>query len=401
MRRSATGLLVLTLLWVTVAACRSEATEPFRSGPDATAPGLQSPSAAAAPSPDPALDDLANFLAGLPCQRPALKTLQEMAEYKDYAAALEKSWTDVEAKRLLPMRGWAEAELGEAAAATQTLFYPFGGPDFLTALVIFPDVTTYVIQGLEFVGKLPSFEGAPADRVKTYTQSLLDSLSDFFNKSYFITKNMNAALTGDKVDGVLPVLVFFLKRTNHAIVSVRRSNLGEKGEVVESAYPGERKRFRRPYGIKIEFFAGGSTRLRTLFYFSADFVDSVFRPETAFHQYLEALPFETVFLKSASYLMHYREFSNIRNVLLSRGRFILQDDTGIPYRFFPERDWDVQLYGEYLIPVKDFSGVEQPDLKAAYADPAKVRKLPFHLGYHWGTSKDAILFIRRKTRERP
>jgi len=361
----------------------------------------------AAPSPalvepDPAADEAANFLAGRPCRTPAWAGLQGTSEYKEYAAALESAWADLEAKRLLPMRAWAAAELAEVQGEAETLFYPFGGPDLLTALVLFPDAGAYVLQGLEFVGKIPAFEGpAAAERVKTYTQSLLGSLSDFFQKSYFITKNMNAALADDKVDGVLPLLAFFLKRTGYDIASVRRLDLREKGEVLESPYPGERTRFRRPYGVKVGFFAAGSPRLRTVSYFSADFVDSVFRTDSAFHLFLEALPFEGAFVKSASYLMHFREFANIRKLLLRKSRFILQDDTGIPFRYLAEKDWEVRLYGEYIKPVGDFSGVEQTDLKAAYADPARVRPLPFHLGYHWGTSKDAILYFRRKTHERP
>jgi hypothetical protein len=383
MRRAATALLVLALLGGTAVAFRPEA-------------------GGAAPAPDPVFDDAANFLAGRTCRSQALKDLQETAEYKDYVAALDTSWADLEAKRLLPMRNWAAAEFAESESETETLFYPFGGPDFLTAFVLFPNASTYVLQGLEFVGTIPSFEGAgAADRVKAYTRNLFASLSDFFNKSYFITKNMNAALAGDKVDGVLPIIVFFLKRTDHVVAAIRRCYLLENGEVLESPFPGERRRLRRPYGIKVEFFAEGTNRLRTLYYFSADLVDSVFRPDTAFHRYVAALPFETAFVKSAQYLMHYREFGNIRTALLAKSRFILQDDTGIPFRYFVAKDWEVQLYGEYIKPVSDFSGVEQADLKAAYTDPARVRPLPFHLGYHWGTSKDAILFVRRKTHERP
>lgn len=354
------------------------------------------------PVPDPALDEAANFLAGRPCRTLAWISLQETAEYKEYAAALESAWADLEAKRLLPMRTWAAAELAELREAAETLFYPFGGPDLLTALVLFPEAGFYVLQGLEFVGKIPAFDGpAAAGRVKTYTQSLLASLSDFFQKSYFITKNMNAALADDKVDGVLPLLAFFLKRTGHDIAWVRRLDLVEKGEVLESPYPGERIRFRRPYGVRVGFFTAGSSRLRTVSYFSADFVDTVFRTDSAFHLFLEALPFEAAFIKSASYLMHFKEFANIRGLLLRKSGFILQDDTGIPFRYLAEKDWDVRFYGEYIKPVGDFSGVEQTDLKAAYADPARVRPLPFHLGYHWGTSKDAILYFRRKTHERP
>jgi hypothetical protein len=349
---------------------------------------------------DPICDEIARFISGIHCTAENLKALQETPEWKKFADGLEKHWADMESKRLQPTRAWAEAELAEPKAATKVLFYPFGGPDFLTAFDLFPNADTYVLLGLEFVGKLPEFDKAAPDapqHVETYLANLNAALSDFFNKSYFITKNMDATLTSDKVDGVLPVICFFLKRTNNTISAVKRCEFLDKGELMEYDYSLPRKRVRRPSGIKIEFFANGTNRLRTLYYFSCDLVDDVFKKDSTLYLYLDGLEFETTFIKSASYLMHFREFSSIRDMILNKSRFVLEDDTGIPFRYFPAKDWDAQLYGEYIKPVSDFKGVEQFDLEAAYADAAKVKKLPFHLGYHWGTNKDSILYFKKKS----
>ena len=341
-------------------------------------------------------DEVARLISGLPCSLEPFKSLQESPEWKNFAETLGKNWGDLDAKRLQPMKAWAGAELAEANAATKALFYPFGGPDFLTAFLLFPDADAYVLLGLEFVGKLPDFTQATPQHIGTYAADLLAALSDFFNKSYFITKNMNATLTDNKVDGVLPVLCFFLEKTGHRIVGIKRSELLETGELLEADLALPKKRLRRPYGVRIDVVQNGSDRVRTIHYFSCDLVDDVFRKESSLYLYLNSLPFETTFVKSASYLMHYKEFANIRNMVLAKSRFVLEDDTGIPYRYFPPKDWAAQLYGEYIKPVKDFAGVEQKDLKEAYADPAKVKKLPFHLGYHWGTSKDSILYFKKK-----
>lgn len=341
-------------------------------------------------------DEVARFISGLPCSTKPLKTLQESVEWMNFSETLGKNWADLDTKRLQPMKTWADAEMAETNTTTKVLFYPFGGPDFLTAFLLFPKVDAYVLLGLEFVGKLPDFEQAIPQHIATYTENLLAALSDFFNKSYFITKNMNATLTDNKVDGVLPVICFFLEKTGHKIVGIKRSELLEKGELLEADMAVPKKRFRRPYGVRIDFVTNGSDRVRTVHYFSCDLVDDAFRKDSPLYLYLNNLPFETSFIKSASYLMHYREFSNIRNMVLAKSRFVLEDDTGIPYRYFPAKDWEAQLYGEYIKPVSDFAGVEQKDLKEAYADPARVKKLPFHLGYHWGTSKDSFLYFKRK-----
>ena len=348
---------------------------------------------------DAAFDEMAKFISGIPCAADDLKALQETAEWKAFAAGLDKSWAELEAKRMGASRSWGQIELAEANAATRILFYPFGGPDFLTAFELFPDAESYVLMGLEFIGKLPEFtKGAPneAKHLEAYLGNLTAALADFFNKSYFITKNMNTTLARDKVDGVLPVICFFLKRTNNSISAVRRVEVMENGQLLEYDFAFPRKRYVRPYGIKIEFFTNGTNRLRSLYYFSCDLSDEPFAKDKPFYLYADGLNFETTFVKSASYLMHYKFFSSIRALILRKSRFVLEDDTGIPFKYFKPAEWDAQLYGEYIKPVSDFKGVDQLDLEEAYKDPVRVKKLPFHLGYHWGTNKDSVLYFKRK-----
>lgn len=349
-------------------------------------------------------DEIAKFISGLPCSDDNLRSLEETPEWKAYAAALDKEWAEIEAKRLEPMRAWAGSELGGPNAATRTLFYPFGGPDFLTAFHLFPHASTYVLFGLEFVGKLPDFDPARAKEgrhVENYLGNLTTALSDFYNKSYFITRNMNATLARDKVAGVLPVICLFLKRTNNTISSIKRCEFMAPGGVFEYDFAYPRKTFRKPYGVKIEFFQNGSDTVRSLYYFSCDIADEFFPKDGLYYRFLEGLNFETTYIKSASYLMHYKLFANIRGLILAKSSFVLEDDTGIPFKYFRPKVWDARLYGEYTAPVSDFKGVEQEDLKAAYAGGAAVRKLPFHLGYHWGSNKDSILYFSRKSGEAP
>ncbi len=342
-------------------------------------------------------EETARFLSGLACPSETVSALQATAEGRAFMAAMDRSWADLEVKRLKPLREWAAVELAEARAATRTLFYPFGGPDFLTAFELFPEVETYVLLGLEFVGRLPNLAELTPARAADYSRSITSALSDFFKKSYFITRNMNTAFSSDKVDGVLPVLCLFLERTGHRITALRRCEFLPTGELMESAFIVPAKKLRRPYGVKIEFRAGETGPVKSLYYFSCNLIDNVYKTDSVLYRHLAALPFESTYIKSASYLMHYSTFANIRGQILDKSRFILEDDTGIPWRFFRPETWQARLYGEYIKPVKDFSGVDQTDLKAAYADPASdVRKLPFHIGYHWGTNKDSILYFQRK-----
>jgi hypothetical protein len=48
--------------------------------------------------------------------------------------------------------------------------------------------------------------------------------------------------------------------------------------------------------------------------------------------------------------------------------------------------------------VSDFPylSLQKPLQEAFKRDSAKVEKLPFHLGYHWGSKKDVIIYAKKK-----
>jgi len=350
---------------------------------------------------EPTADEIAGLLAGLKADSPSLAAVREMPVWKKYAETLDKNWADLEAKRWKPMRAWADKELARARSSEKFLFYPFGGPDFITAAELFPAAETYVLLGLEFCGWLPHPDQWRGRDAEAYLTNLSNSLSDFFDKSYFITKHMDETLYGQaQVEGVTPLLCLFLKRTGYRVLDIGRIEFDAKGQALDVIYE-KTKKVSRPYGMRIRFSAEGSERVKSLVYVSCDLEDKAFIKDSPFFRYLDRMPSGlTSYVKSASYLMHYATFSRIREIVLAKSRFILEDDTGIPYKFFKPGDWKVQLYGEYAKPIKDFSGVDQPDLKKAYEDPASgVAKLPFHLGYHWKDNRDALLLIEKKKNE--
>jgi hypothetical protein len=371
-----TGLMIATLGWA--------AAEP----PHAAVP------ASAAPS----FNDIASVLAGFPGETPSLAGVRASAAWKLYVEAIEKSWAELESKRLDPMRAWADKELIRARASSDFLFYPFGGPDFLTAFEFFPQAETFVLLGLEFCGRLPRFDLWTSRQCEAYLNNFRTSLSDFFDKSYFITKHMDETIYGQaQVEGVLPLLCFFLRRTGHSILSVERIDYDAQGNAIATEFDKAGKA-RRPYGIKVQFAAAGSSRVKTIIYVSCDLEDKVFTKESALFKNLGLLPAGlTTYVKSASYLLHYATFRNIREIILDKSRFVLQDDTGIPYAVFKAKDWRILLYGQYAKPIKDFSGVDQPDLKKAFEENAEaIAKLPFHLGYHWRDNLDALILAEKK-----
>ena len=341
-------------------------------------------------------DDIAKIIAGIPCSSPFLGKMQNSNIWKSYKKYIDSNWFELEAKQLQFIKIFAHTELFETNKKTGLLFYPFGGPDCLTALQFFPNAQNYILIGLEPVGNLPEVEKWKPQYMESYLEDVKLSLSDFFKRGYFLSKNMNNNFYGNKIDGVLPIICFFLKRNGDKIIDIKRIAFDEKGNALEESLT-YIERLKRPYGIKISFSQESPIKLRNIYYFSCDLSDSSLKKTSKFFLYLDKLDMMTVLIKDASYLLHYNNFTMIRNLILNKCQFILQDDTGIPFRYFKDNNWEVKLYGKYAKPIKLFSGVEQPDLEKAYK-ANNIEKLPFNLGYHGRKNTYALMFIQRKAK---
>ena len=94
----------------------------------------------------------------------------------------------------------------------------------------------------------------------------------------------------------------------------------------------------------------------------------------------EVITGQTTFLKAASYLLHWQEFSFVREQILKNSSQIVSGPSGMPYRFYDD-NWQLKLYGNYVEPIPLFAGFMQKDLKKAYED-GEPEKLPFKYDYH-------------------
>ena len=97
--------------------------------------------------------------------------------------------------------------------------------------------------------------------------------------------------------------------------------------------------------------------------------------------------------------MHKPYFSIIRDFILSESKSVLQDDSGIPFKFLNEGKWDLTIYGSYTVPIPMFKPFYQDDLKKAVSDSSKVKKLPFGIGYNWRLGQSNLLVAKKKATE--
>ena len=112
-----------------------------------------------------------------------------------------------------------------------TVLYMFSGPDFLYATSFFPTASTYVLAGLEPVGKIPELTNLSPVVINGELRNLESSLGSLFNFSFFITQHMKSQLREGPIYGTLPILYVFLARTGKTVHELNFVNLDQQGNL--------------------------------------------------------------------------------------------------------------------------------------------------------------------------
>lgn len=317
--------------------------------------------------------------------------------WENYKQNLENDWTEIDTARLQIMKQWQENEISPKIIDSLSVFYPFSGPDFLHVYSLFPKSNNYLMLAQEHLGKIPDLSKMKEAELKTYLDKFYFSIRDIFQRSYFITMRMTSDLYNDKIQGVLPLLLFFLAQTNHTIINVEYQKLQTNNNFVE--FTGNPSgRFSSGECVFIQFFDNQNDKTtKTLRYFRCDLSDSGLQNATIFKNFVTKYSENCItYTKSASYLMHNETFSVIRKIVLDNSSVVFQDDTGVPYKYFDSNIWTKYLYGTYVRPIADFGAyLTQSDLKQAYELGNDVYPLPFSLGYHWRDgNQNQMMFIK-------
>lgn len=342
---------------------------------------------------DTTTDALASFISGMPYNKnECFSKVDSAARWNQYSKQIDILFSHAYSLRFEKVKEWANSELIKTQKI-KTLFYPFGGPDFLNANIFYPEADKYILIGLEPIGYLPDICNMIPDSVNSYLNSVNYALRDIFKRSYFITSKMDKDLRKTKLNGTLPLISFFIKRTGHQIVSIQRIAVDSMGklQIIDSLKSKENI----VAGVKVDFLSLSKEKVQSVYYFRTDLSDKGLAKKPGFKTYLSELPESYTYLKAASYLMHNDNFKIIRSIIFNTSSTILQDDSGIAYKYFDKSEWNIKLYGKYSKPRDEFSYISEPDLEKAYKS-SEHKQLPYSLGYNWGTDHTSMLYAIKK-----
>lgn len=337
---------------------------------------------AASADPSASADDTARFLAGLsPSAGSPLTPYTTDAFWKQHARNFDEAWDDLERRQLAKIRGLVAKNFTNPQ---HVLFYIFSGPDFLYADAFFPSADTYVMAGLEPPGQLPDLRKLSRPELAGALRELRSSLNSVLSYSFFRTKSMRVELNQGRVTGTLPILMVFLARSGKTIYDVSLFDLQSDGSIhpVEEKIPNATAK-----GVKI-VFSDNVGKKRTLYYFSTDVSESGIK-SSGFLKFCNKLGTGDSFVKSASYLMHSDHFSTIREFLLTHSAALLQDDSGIPIRFFA-KGWQLHPFGRYVGPIPLFAAQSQQTLYQVFGK-GRATPIEFGIGYRWKPMESNLL----------
>jgi hypothetical protein len=150
-------------------------------------------------------------------------------------------------------------------------------------------------------------------------------------------------------------------------------------------------------GVRIVFeSADFPNQPQTLYYLRLNLYNSTFGRNVNLISFLKSFGPLITFMKSASYVMFDPHVSFARQFVLDQSRYILQEDSGIPFKYFDPSVWTLQFYGAYTPPISMFRNDYQAELAGVYATGSGVKPLPFGIGYHYKVNTANLLFATKK-----
>jgi len=349
-------------------------------------PAAQAPQAVPPSSP---ANDAARYLAGLPvAPGSALAALARDPRWTAHAKAMNQAFAQLDQRQLNNIRVFQADNVAPVTQQSHTCVYLFSGPDFLYADAMFPNCSTYVLQGLEPIDPIPDLSTVPSAALFGTLQNIQLSLNTILSFSFFKTKDMREDFERSQLKGVLPSIFVFMARTGKEIKEIQYISLDKAGNVGQGFQGATR-------GAKITFTDAASGSEKLLYYFTSDLSDEAIKRNSGLLRFCQSLGPANSLLKAASYLLHEGGFDLVRNFLLQNSSAILQDDSGIPVHYFPPDHWTLRFFGVYTAPIDLFKKFYQADLRKYYAE-SSPKPLTFGFGYRWNSRTSTLFLAVRK-----
>jgi hypothetical protein len=327
-------------------------------------------------------NDLARFLGGMSVEGNSL--LQKAASTGAFAThrqTMNRFWTQVKNRNIDKISPWRDSHI-PARFRNNSVLYPLSGADFVNLHTFFPNAPSYIMMSIENQGPIPQPHLLSSAGLDNGLRAIRQCIASSASINYLLTVDQRLATGNTSLPGTMPVLLAVMARMELRITDVRQITLNANGEIrLHEGTSAPRAGNGEISGCRIRFNAPGRP-VQELVYLSTRLSPSFFNEGNAGRNFLASRGTLNTFTKSAIYLLQLSSFQDVCRFIMERSGLVLQDYSGIPYRYFSAAEWDILLFGSYRGPV-GFGNYpdppRQPDLIHAYRDGRPP--LPFNFGY--------------------
>lgn len=330
--------------------------------------------------------ELANVIAGKGATNADfLSDVTTSKAYETHKAAMTTTWGRYRFSDVDVIRRWSKENFQQKV---DTVFYPFGGPDFNYLSSFFPDCRFSILVGLEGVGKLPFIDKVSKARYSDVLTGMRAIISSNVGLSYFHTTLNFEADLDPYLKGTMPVIMMYAALHGYEVITINPVKIEQDGTL---AYVHPEKVFAHTMykgegdGFEMLYRKPGERGARKLYYLCSDLSNGAYPTGGMDKVIKKYLHNKLTFLKVASYLLHEPDFSMIRESLLDNSKTILSGPSGMPYSAYDKALWNLKLFGKYMAPIPQFADYPQDDLKAIYK-AEKSSPIDFRFDYHSSAS---------------
>lgn len=317
------------------------------------------------------------------------------AFYKSYQQQMASGWNSLQKPNIQKISEWWQKQ--KPSRYSSTVLYPFSGPDIINALTFFPDAENIIMFGLEPPGVIPAPAFLSADQITRGLNGLRGSLGDILHMNFFKTEGMAAEMSNKSFNSIGGIIMYFLATNGYTILDAKKIIIDADGNVAEGKPSDDQINWQNPPkshipGIEISFRKDAG-KTKTVRYYMLNVIDQALATTSPnFIPYLKKHGPYAVIIKSASYLMHNdnTKFTKIRAAILESASFLVQDDSGIPLRYFKPDKWKLGYHGYYDGPIGLFANRMQRDFKKAM-DEKSTGRLPFSYGYDYKPGQSNLM----------
>lgn len=305
-----------------------------------------------------------------------------------YRVTADVSWKAYQRRLGRPMSEWAKAEI--ALPGGNTVFYPFSGPDLVTAAQLFPNADRYVLVAIQHARPPVDLAALVAEKRSAFYDKFSAEWQKFGVLGFFRTQDLDDDAGSRRARlGVTSILMGFAARLGFDVVDVSPIALSEASGDFEKIADGDKGAWS---SVRLTLVREGRQVL--VDYVRLDLSDFALKQHEPQRAWIERMAKNPVLLKAASHLPQEPSFSVIRDAIVANAPLVVQDETGIDYAEL-RRIGEVVLYGNFTRPYKLFDPSAQSSLAEAYRSAKSVRELPFSFSYLKSSGQRSLQIARR------